>query len=334
MIGLGFSKAHGKAAQDADKAARKLESEQIIVMSRKLAALEERIGFDYNGDVSPARLADVIAESRSLTARGLPISAALLLLASGDARAREVAYSRELREAAEMIEARIGVAQLALAPQTWAPPKHADDANTKTRTSGLSRAQRAFLALELEDRFKPLRISLAPFPLDSSYSTQEQIAKRDALATLRAAYLAVLLLTQAEAGELWTSALRFYVTLRLSPNINKTMNLNNGAEGLRFTAPHLPLGVFRVFLQAFKSHMTLSEEARPHNGSASRHASGGWRPRSIAAPATASATTRSDGARIPTRCRARPLLARRRNASPHTRARSARRAATSSASRV
>lgn len=269
---MGMMQDHGKAAREMHEAARKLENAQIERMATQIAEIERRIGFDYAGDVSPSRLAGVIEEARSLTARGLPISAALLLLASGDARAREVAYSRELREATDAIEARVKIAQLALAPETWPRPKHADDAATKARAGNLSHTQRAFLATEQAERFKPLRIQTPILDLSrprepgEAHMINVQVAKREAVETLRAAYVAALILTQAEVSELvWSSALRFYCTLRLDVGTGglKTLTLQPGG-GLRFTAPHLPLGVFRVFVETFKYnyHNTFNEAAR------------------------------------------------------------------------
>lgn len=224
-------------------------AEEREAMSRAITRLTDALDgasthgeLPFKADLSPERRNTLLTQARSYNATGLPISAALLLMASRDPDACEVARSREYREAYELIEARHEVAAMATHHATW---QHENPKGQWQRLSdsGLNGAQISYIreapkdgaCYDLSELAKALR--RARFHGDSQ-------ARRH----IRAAYIALLMLSQApETRLLDVSWLRASLNIDVLHKVVR-LHLNHHAAGLSFSGGYKGAcaGVFSV----------------------------------------------------------------------------------------
>lgn len=222
------------------------ERERISRAIGRLArAVDGKWGFGelpFKVELSAARRDALVSAARGYKARGLPVSAALLLMASSDPDAIEVARSREHREAFDLIEARHDVAALATHHSTW---QHEFPKGQWQRMSsaGLNGAQLSFIRDAPQDG-EAYDISQLANMLRRLRFHGDQVARQQ----IKACYVALLLLAQApETCQLDPRWLRATLNLDVLHKVVR-LNLNHYAPGLSWSGGYkgARAGIFNV----------------------------------------------------------------------------------------
>lgn len=208
----------------------------------------------FKVELSAERRDALLSQARSYNATGLPISAALLLMASRDPDACEVARSREYCEAHELIEARHMVAAMATHHVTW---QHENPKGQWQRLndSGLNGAQISYIREAPKDG-ECYDLSALAKMLRRARFHGDDAARRH----ISAAYIGLLLLAQAPETRLLN-----VMWLRATLNIDVLhkvvrLHMNSCLTGLRFSGGFrgARAGIFNVRYELPQKRMALT----------------------------------------------------------------------------